>query len=620
MIYFIGTSKRWIRGAGIEECTIDYAIEYFKNKKFIQLDTETEGFDPYTCDIICWQIGDRDNQFVIEQSIFPISHYKEFFEDSSKIFLLQNAKFDLRFMLHNGIKIPKVYDTFLAEAVLTTGLLDRDLALDDLVAVYCGQTLNKNIRSKIHIEGLTNRVIEYAAKDVMYLEDIMNKQMIKINKYQLNNVLDLENEVVHVFAHMEYFGVLIDTEKWKTVAKQVENSVKDYINKLDNVVLEDPLLQKFIPPAIQMDMFRGVRDLTVNWNSSTQKLEILKALGLKVSSTGERILTRNKDYHRLIPLLLSYNKQQKLASSFGLNILKMVNKVSGRLHPNFWQIVSTGRISVKEPNVNQIPSKGEIGKVIRSAFIPRKGYKIVGGDYSAMELRVIAEFSKDPLWVDSFKNGEDLHSVLCSKTFDIPIDKVKTPFPGNPDLTYRDVQKIINFGLAYGMSEHKLSDTMQVSVEEAKAIINKFFRVVPKVDLFLTQLGELGKKRGYIRTGFPFRRLRWFSEYNASKGNDENAEFLRGAIERRSKNTPIQGSNGDIIKVALCKVYEKIENENLPVNIILSVYDEIQTECREDYAEEWCQELNKIMIDAAKVVIKEVPIVADCKVTDFWEK
>ena len=354
MIYFIGTSKRWIRGESIEECTINYAIEYFKDKKFIQLDTETEGFDPYTCEIICWQIGDGDNQFVIEQSVFPISQYKEFFENASKIFLLQNAKFDLRFLLHNNIKIKNVYDTLLAEAVLTTGLKDRVLALDGLVEKYCEETLNKNIRSKIHIEGLTNRVIEYAAKDVMYLEDIMHKQMKQINKYELNNVLNLENEVVHVFAHMEYKGVLIDTQKWGNVAKEVDKSVKEHINQLDNIVLNEPLLKKFIPNAIQTDMFRGVRDLTLNWNSSSQKLKILQTLGLKVSSTGERILTRNKSYHKIIPLLLKYNKQQKLSSSFGLNILKMVNKVSGRLHPNYWQILSTGRISVKEPKLNWV--------------------------------------------------------------------------------------------------------------------------------------------------------------------------------------------------------------------------------------------------------------------------
>jgi DNA polymerase-1 len=162
---------------------------------------------------------------------------------------------------------------------------------------------------------------------------------------------------------------------------------------------------------------------------------------------------------------------------------------------------------------------------------------------------------------------------------------------------------------------------MDIAVEEADRIIKKFFAVVPKVEKFLTELGELGKSRGFIRTGEPFRRIRWFPKFKDSKDNNNPDAFrFQGEIERASKNTPIQGSNGDVIKLALIKVQEAINKNNYPVTILLSVYDEIQTECEASFADEWKGILDSIMIEAAKEVIKETPVVVDCKISDYWEK
>jgi DNA polymerase-1 len=285
------------------------------------------------------------------------------------------------------------------------------------------------------------------------------------------------------------------------------------------------------------------------------------------------------------------------------------------VHYNVWQILSTGRISVSEPNLNQIPSKGDLGKQIRNCFVAKEGYKIVGGDFSGMELRIIAEFSKDPLWINAFNDGQDLHSVLCAATFDIPITDVKQETPFKKGVSYRDIQKTINFGLAYGMSKFKLADTMQIPVGEADKIIKKFFKVVPNVERFLNSLGELAKARGYIKTGQPYGRVRWFDGY------DDKQNFVRqGEIERAGKNTPIQGTNGDIIKSALIKVQRFIDSRSLPINILLSVYDEIQTECPEDLAEWWKTELDRLMVESAQEVIKSIPIVVDCKIANYWDK
>lgn len=231
------------------------------------------------------------------------------------------------------------------------------------------------------------------------------------------------------------------------------------------------------------------------------------------------------------------------------------------------------------------------------------------------ELRIIAEASNDPIWVEAFKSGKDLHSELCAMTFDIPLSQVKEPSSFKPDLKYRDIQKTINFGLAYGMSEYKLADTIEVTEDNARSIINKFFSKVPKVKEFLDTLGYLGKTRGFIRTPKPYQRIRWFDGYNNTD------DFKRqGEIERASKNHPIQGGNADMTKLALVLIYREIRANNYPVKIVHAVHDEIQCECPEEFAETWKPIMTRLMLEAAEVILKTIPMEVDCKVSDYWSK
>lgn len=603
--------------------TTDMLHKWFKNNFKVGCDTETMGFDPYACKLLCVQFGDETDQFVVNTEEFNILEFKSYFEDSKWVFIFHNAKFDLKFLLHAGINVSVVMDTFLAECILTTGYerKDRKLGLDAVAEKYTGVLLSKEVRGSIHKEGLTARVIRYSANDVKHLHKIIEKQLELIYGYGMREVALLEFKVVKVFARMEYDGVGFDSTNWSNIATITEQNSANLADKLDDeIIVQSKTNTKLVRYLNnQLDLFSNGAKTRINWGSPAQKKEILTNCGLNMSDgVGDRELQRNKKKNILIPLMIDYSKQAKLANAFGKNFLKFVNPVSKRIHYNVWQILNTGRISVSEPNLNQIPSRGDLASQIRASFIPREGYKIVGGDYSGMELRIIAEFSKDPLWVDAFKNGEDLHSVLCSKTFDIPIEDVKKPFPEKPEMKYRDVQKTINFGLAYGMSEFKLADTMQIDVKEAKKIINKFFSVVPEVQKFLEVCANYGMKKGFIKTAKPFSRMRWFPRWE--KAYNSNNEYELSAIGRASKNTPIQGSNGDVIKLALIKTQEYIEENNYPAMIILSVYDEIQTECREDKAEEWKGILDSIMIEAAQAVLKEVPVTVDCAINEFWAK
>lgn len=632
MIYLVSASEQLFDfEVPYKKATIQDCVDYFKNHSAIQLDTETRGFDPYTKELVCVQLGDKENQYVIEYvdrtTLLPL---RELFLDRSKLFILHNAKFDLRFFLHQGIRIRNVFDTLLAECVLTTGFKSdkdkkawpeeiRDVSLEACAKKYCGARLDKDIRGKIHIEGLSIRVIKYAAEDVVYLEDIAIQQYLECQRLDLLEVLNLENRAVIAFAYLEYCGVKIDATKWSKVAVETEKLKRQYESQLDSLVCKEPKLKRIWSKGFQGDLFgKEVRPINTNWGSHTQKLKILQELGLKIESTEDKELQRNKNAHPIVRSLIDYTKFNKLATSFGEEYIQNINPVSGRIHCDIWQILATGRISVSHPNLNQIPSKGDYGALIRSCFIPEEGNVIVGGDYSGMELRIIAEFSQDPLWVNAFMNGDDLHSVLAAATFGIDIKDSKTPTPFKPDLKYRDVQKIINFGLAYGMTEYKLSDTMQIQKTKAKQIIDKFFAKVPKVKSFLDELGSAAKYAGYIRTGRPFRRIRWFPRWATAKQNEDFIEM--GNIERAGKNTPIQGTNGDIIKLALAELVDIIFDNDLPIKLLLSVYDEIRTECPKELAEWWKGEVNRVMIESAQVVIKTIPIEAECKITECWEK
>lgn len=269
---------------------------------------------------------------------------------------------------------------------------------------------------------------------------------------------------------------------------------------------------------------------------------------------------------------------------------------------------------MSEPNLQQIPAHSELGQVIKSCFIPKEGYKFVSADYSGFELRIIAHYSQDPLWVNTFIEGKDLHSVLCAETFDISIEKVKDPFPPKPDISYRFLQKTINFGLAYGMSKFKLADTAQISVNQADDIIKRFFKKVPLVEKFLNSLAASGVKNGYIRTDKYFRRVRWFPKL------DKNSFKSIGETERASKNSVPQGTNSNATKLALCNLQDIIDKNNYPVDILLTIHDEILTECRGDFAEEWKVILEQTMIKAAEVIITTVPIEVEGVISDYWTK
>ena len=341
MIYYVSKSKQLFQTPNIQEAGIEDVHNWLKTNNIIGFDTETTGFSAIKDKLLCYQFGNSDTQFVVESGSFPIELFSLYFEDPNKLFILQNFKFDGRFLLKHNIDIWKmnVFDTFLAECVLTTGLDTRGLGLDDIVWKYCNVKLDKTIRGEIVRIGLSSKVIKYAADDVVYLEEVMNKQIELLQQHSLMNVMKLENDVVKVFTLMEYHGVKLDVPKWNEVIVTVNAESLQLENSLNDIVLTDNKFTEFRPRFTQLSMFDYVQAKTeINWASNQQKLAVCKKIEPLMESVGDRELQRIKTKHPLVKTLISYNKYKKLQSSFGKKFLDFVD-IDNRIRASIWQIL-----------------------------------------------------------------------------------------------------------------------------------------------------------------------------------------------------------------------------------------------------------------------------------------
>lgn len=602
----------------VVEDNYSYLLAYFKDKESIAIDTETEGFDPFNGKLLTIQLGDFQEQWVIDWQNIPdidISGLRTLVNE--KLTLYHNYLFDGKWLYKNGFDPKNIYDSFLCECILTSGFNDdiRKLGLNDVSQKYLNIEISKDDRGLIHKEGLSLRVLNYCITDIKHLHQIREKQLLEIDKWGLQKVLNLENKVSRVFMLMCYHGLKIDKDKWLEVADLTEQTVLDTSNDLDDIIIQEAQTNKDLYKYInnQTNLFDYSEHKThINWASNTQKKELLNILGIQVEDVANKTLLRlNK--HPIVKHLLILAKNHKLSTSFGRDFLNFINPITGRIHPEIWQILSgSARISMQRPNFQQLPSHGELANRIMSAIVTEEGKVLVTSDVGQFELALIAEYSQDPLWLSIFKQGKDLHAELCSRVFKIPIERVKDPFPIKPDLTYRYVSKTISFGLSYGLSEYKLSDILQTTPREAKKIIDQFFSVVPKVKTFLDQLAKYATTKGHIISDPFYKRIRWFPNFDK-----ENFKTV-GETERAAKNYVPQSSNGNLLKQCLINLQDIIDNNNYPVRILLTVHDSIVSETTEEFAPTWKDIQETTMKNTITILIKSFPIKIDSTIGKTW--
>lgn len=387
---------------------------------------------------------------------------------------------------------------------------------------------------------------------------------------------EIELPLVDVLFSMETIGFKIDYEALQKTGEVYAKKVKE---------LESKICQLAGNENLNVNSPKQLGELLF------EQLKIGKGKKKKTGySTSAEVLESLEDAHEIVPLILQYRKIQKIQSTYIEGFKPLIDKSSGLIHTSFNQtLTATGRLSSKEPNLQNIPIKEEMGKELRKFFVPKsKDRLIISADYSQIELRLLASFSKCEHLIESFNRGEDVHSSTASKVFNVPLDKV-TPLE-------RRNAKAVNFGIIYGMSEYGLAKNIKTTPKLAKEYIDSYFSEFPEVKAYMQQNVEFAKANGYALT--LLKRRRYIRELQSTNYN------LRSFGERVAMNMPLQGSAADIIKIAMLNVYNRLKKEKLKSELILQVHDELIIDAFKDEKEEVIKILKEEMEGAVKLLVK----------------
>jgi DNA polymerase I-like protein with 3'-5' exonuclease and polymerase domains len=629
MIYFISNQARW--QSSFASATIEDVIEFCQKAGAIAVDTETTGLNYIDGHIIMLQIGNETDQFVIDARNVDILPLKEVLESRTIVKYLQNVKFDYKFFRRAGITLENTVDTMLQEQIIVNGKQFEGFSLAVLVSKYMGIQLDKSTRIEFSNWGdkeFTDKQIIYGADDVKYLISISDLQEFEAERYNLGLVLKLENSAALAAADISYNGMAIETEKWLAIASTAKEEARAIEMELDAMVISDPaLFETCRLEAIQQDLWRPIEELRkigVNWSSPLQVVKLFQSFLPSLENVNSDQISPFRFEYPVIDRYITYKEYDKRASSYGEAFLENIAS-DGRIHTDFKQILVTGRMSSSNPNMQQIPGSN----LYRNCFIP--GYPdwvFVSADYASQELALIAFASKDPVWLKALETGQDLHSVCAELVFGdewmqaaevncayyLKGAKVKCDCKRHKKL--RQSVKEINFGLAYGMTEMKLSSKLRIEPKQAAKLINDYFKIFPSIKEYLDACGNFGKQKGYIRTLSPWGRMRWFADWQP-RGMEWG---LQGSIERESKNTPIQGAGADMVKYALIQIRNYIRDNKVPVKLVMQVHDQIDTICPKDYAPQWRVILKELMEKAAILTIPSGLLKAEVNISLVWEK
>ena len=353
MIYLVSNQTNAF-GGDFTQISLEEGISLVSQLEVVGLDTETQGLDCYTKKLLTIQLGNKENQVVFDISSYNgmiPSQLKDYLMGSSQVFLLQNAKFDLQFLYHQRVLLKRVYDTMLAETIITAGLQIGGRDLKTLVMKYCDADLDKSVRGKIITSGLNSEVIRYAAYDVVYLEDIMNAQLKQAKLLKVERAIILDNEFVKVLAYMEYCGIKLDWNKWRDKSLADLSDLEEKKSALSQWLINNGHTKYF---SGMQDMFTGQQELILNWNSSKQVIELFESIGINCTvkakgeekkSVEEKAIGKYKDQFPILELYFDFKGAEKLCSTYGLNWKNMINPVTKRIHTTFTQIMNTGRLS-----------------------------------------------------------------------------------------------------------------------------------------------------------------------------------------------------------------------------------------------------------------------------------
>lgn len=520
--------------------------------------------------------------------------FRPLYESQTIMKVGQNLKYDLTVLASYGIALQApMFDTMLAHYLIQPELRHN---MDFLAETYL------HYRT-IHIEELIGpkgkgqrnmadlaptAICDYACEDAdvtLRLKAPLEKEMAES---EVRRVFDeIEMPLMPVLARMERRGVRLDTQ----ALSDTGHLFTERMNQLEHEIFElagHPFLLTS-PRQVGEVLFGELKlDPKAKKTKSGQY------------STGEEVLDKLKAKHPIVEMILAHRALKKLISTYIDALPRLINPKTGHLHTSFNQAVTaTGRLSSSNPNLQNIPVRGEDGREIRKAFVPEAGCIFFSADYSQIELRIMAHLSQDPHLVADFREGRDIHAATAARVFHKPIDEITRD--------ERRKAKTANFGIIYGISAFGLAERMEVSRSEAKELIENYFTTYPKVKQYMTDSVEAARTRGYITTAFGRRRyLPDITSRNA---------VVRGYAERNAINAPIQGTAADIIKLAMIRIDRRFSEEALRSQMILQVHDELNFSV---YPEE-LEQVRRIVVEEMESAYKmSVPLVADCGTGANW--
>ncbi|MBO5823982.1 MAG: DNA polymerase I, partial [Prevotella sp.] len=568
--------------------------DFFLTKKIFVLDTETTSTSPIDAELVGMSFSVEEKQaFYVpvpenhEEAQKIVNIFKPVFENESIMKIGQNLKYDLMVLRKYGVTLKgEMFDTMIAHYLIQPELRHN---MDYMAEIYLNY-------KTIHIDELIgpkgknqksmrslppSQVYEYACEDADITLRLKNKLEPELEKYGATKLFrEIEMPLMPVLAEIEMTGVRIDTASLKETSAILTKRMLEIEERIYELAGEH----------FNIASPKQVGDILFGKMKIIEKPKKTKT-GQYV--TSEEVLQTLKSKHQIVADILAHRGLKKLLGTYIDALPKLINERTGHIHTSFNQTVTaTGRLSSSDPNLQNIPVRGEDGKEIRKAFIPEDGCLFFSADYSQIELRVMAHLSGDENMIEAFRSGHDIHAATAAKIYKRAIDEVERD--------QRTKAKRANFGIIYGITVFGLAERLEISRDEAKQLIEGYFESFPKVKEYMEKAKEEARQNGYVTT--LFGRRRYLADINSANAT------VRGFAERNAINAPIQGTAADIIKVAMIHIHNRFKAENIRSKMILQVHDELNFSV---YPEEREQVERIVMEEMEKAFQMQVPLVAD---------
>lgn len=575
--------------------------DFFRTNKILSLDTETTSTNAIEAELVglSFAVEERKAFYVAipanrEEALKIVAIFKPLYEDPEILKVGQNIKYDIEVLRHYGVEVAgPMFDTMIAHYLLQPELRHN---MDYMAEVYLGyrtvhieELIGPRGRNQKNMRDLSpTDIYEYACEDAditLRLKNVLEPKLDEAGVARLFR--DIEMPLVDVLADMELNGVCLDTEAL--------HETSEVFNKRMTAIEQH--IYQLAGEQFNISSPRQVGDILFGKMKIVDKPKKTKT-GQFV--TSEEVLQQLRSKSPIIDEILNYRGLKKLLSTYVDALPKLINPRTGRIHTSFNQTVTaTGRLSSSDPNLQNIPVRDDDGKEIRKCFIPEPGCLFFSADYSQIELRIMAHLSEDENMIEAFREGFDIHAATAARIWHKDISEV-TP-------AERKKAKQANFGIIYGITTYGLAQRMDISNGEARDLIDGYFLTFPRVEAYMEQAKETARKQGYAET--LFHRRRYLPDINSHNAT------VRGFAERNAINAPIQGSEADIIKVAMVRIHRRFKAEGIRSKMILQVHDELNFSVFPEEKEQ----VERIVVEEMQGAYKlRVPLVADAGWGKNW--